>query len=51
MHEPAMRRYREQAFRSFNWVTYFQGMPAGAHTRRSADSGGLPISLPTGRAG
>jgi hypothetical protein len=23
--------YREQAFRSFNWVTYFQGMPAGAH--------------------
>jgi hypothetical protein len=23
--------YKEQAFRSFNWVTYFQGMPAGAH--------------------
>src|SRR6185312_14755907 len=23
--------YREDAFRSFNWVTYFQGMPAGAH--------------------
>ena len=23
--------YREEAFRSFNWVTYFQGMPAGAH--------------------
>src|SRR5438874_2664213 len=24
--------YKEEAFRSFNWVTYFQGMPAGAHT-------------------
>ena len=24
--------YREQAFRSFNWVTYFQGMPPNAHT-------------------
>jgi len=24
--------YKEAAFRSFNWVTYFQGMPAGAHT-------------------
>jgi len=24
--------YREQAFRSFNWVTYFQGMPEDAHT-------------------
>jgi len=24
--------YKEQAFRSFNWVTYFQGMPEGAHT-------------------
>ena len=23
--------YKEQAFRSYNWVTYFQGMPAGAH--------------------
>jgi hypothetical protein len=23
--------YREQAFRSFNWVTYFQGLPGGAH--------------------
>lgn len=23
--------YREQAFRSYNWVTYFQGMPAGAN--------------------
>lgn len=23
--------YREEAFRSFNWVTYFQGLPAGAH--------------------
>ena len=23
--------YKEQAFRSFNWVTYFQGMQAGAH--------------------
>lgn len=23
--------YREGAFRSFNWVTYFQGLPAGAH--------------------
>jgi hypothetical protein len=23
--------YREQAFRSFNWVTYFQGMPPNAH--------------------
>ena len=23
--------YREEAFRSFNWVTYFQGMPSGAH--------------------
>ncbi len=23
--------YRDQAFRSFNWVTYWQGMPAGAH--------------------
>lgn len=25
------RAYREEAFRSYNWVTYFQGMPAGAH--------------------
>jgi hypothetical protein len=24
--------YREAAFRSFNWVTYFQGLSAGAHT-------------------
>jgi len=24
--------YKEEAFRSFNWVTYFQGMPAKAHT-------------------
>jgi hypothetical protein len=24
--------YKEEAFRSFNWVTYFQGMPSGAHT-------------------
>ncbi len=24
--------YKEAAFRSYNWVTYFQGMPAGAHT-------------------
>jgi hypothetical protein len=24
--------YREEAFRSFNWVTYFQGLSAGAHT-------------------
>jgi hypothetical protein len=24
--------YKEQAFRSFNWVTYFQGMPSDAHT-------------------
>ena len=24
--------YKEEAFRSFNWVTYFQGMPADAHT-------------------
>jgi hypothetical protein len=24
--------YKEQAFRSFNWVTYFQGMPENAHT-------------------
>lgn len=23
--------YKEQAFRSFNWVTYFQGLPGGAH--------------------
>ena len=23
--------YRDQAFRSYNWVTYWQGMPAGAH--------------------
>jgi hypothetical protein len=23
--------YREAAFRSYNWVTYFQGLPAGAH--------------------
>lgn len=23
--------YKESAFRSYNWVTYFQGMPAGAH--------------------
>ncbi|MFZ0359277.1 MAG: hypothetical protein WAL58_02470 [Terriglobales bacterium] len=23
--------YREEAFRSFNWVTYFQGLPGGAH--------------------
>jgi hypothetical protein len=23
--------YKEQAFRSFNWVTYFQGMPENAH--------------------
>jgi hypothetical protein len=25
------KAYREEAFRSYNWVTYFQGMPAGAH--------------------
>lgn len=24
-------RYREAAFRSFNWVTYFQGLPGRAH--------------------
>ena len=24
--------YKEEAFRSYNWVTYFQGMPAGAHS-------------------
>ena len=24
--------YKEEAFRSFNWVTYFQGMPPDAHT-------------------
>jgi hypothetical protein len=24
-------RYREQAYRSFNWVTYFQGLPGRAH--------------------
>ena len=24
--------YREAAFRSFNWVTYYQGMPEHAHT-------------------
>jgi hypothetical protein len=23
--------YREAAFRSYNWVTYFQGLPEGAH--------------------
>jgi hypothetical protein len=23
--------YREEAMRSFNWVTYFQGLPGGAH--------------------
>jgi hypothetical protein len=23
--------YREAAFRSYNWVTYFQGLPGGAH--------------------
>lgn len=25
-------RYREQAFRSLNWVTYFQGFPPNGHT-------------------
>ena len=25
-------KYKEEAFRSYNWVTYFQGMPPGAHT-------------------
>jgi hypothetical protein len=25
------KAYKEEAFRSFNWVTYFQGMPADAH--------------------
>ena len=24
--------YKEEAFRSYNWVTYFQGMPPNAHT-------------------
>lgn len=24
--------YKEAAFRSFNWVTYFQGLPGGAHS-------------------
>ncbi|MFN7994127.1 MAG: hypothetical protein U0Q18_11020 [Bryobacteraceae bacterium] len=24
--------YKEEAFRSYNWVTYFQGMPADGHT-------------------
>jgi hypothetical protein len=23
--------YREEAYRSYNWVTYFQGLPGGAH--------------------
>jgi hypothetical protein len=23
--------YKEEAFRSYNWVTYFQGLPGGAH--------------------
>jgi len=25
------KTYREEAFRSYNWVTYFQGMPPDAH--------------------
>jgi hypothetical protein len=25
------KTYRDEAFRSYNWVTYFQGMPAGAN--------------------
>ena len=25
------KAYKEEAFRSFNWVTYFQGVPADAH--------------------
>lgn len=24
--------YKEEAFRSYNWVTYWQGLPAGAHS-------------------
>jgi len=27
--------YKEEAFRSFNWVTYFQGLPGKAHARYS----------------
>ena len=25
-------KYREAAYRSFNWATYFQGLPGGAHS-------------------
>ena len=32
MRRPDDAAYKEEAFRSFNWVTYFQGMPAKAHT-------------------
>src|SRR5258708_5446324 len=35
---------KEEAFRSFNWGTYFQGLPAGAHAPFGT-SGGLPINF------
>ena len=42
--------YRDAAFRSYNWVTYFQGLSGAAHAPFSR-SGGLPTNFPTGREG
>ncbi|MEP6755342.1 MAG: hypothetical protein ABJA67_07565, partial [Chthonomonadales bacterium] len=30
--------YKESAYRSFNWVTYYQGLPGGAHAPFGADN-------------
>jgi len=37
--------YREEAYRSYNWVTYFQGLSSG-RIAILLDNGGLPTSMP-----
>ena len=41
--------YRDEAYRSYNWVTYFQGY-LRRRTVPLPRSGGLPMSSPTVRA-
>jgi hypothetical protein len=38
--------YRDAAFRSYNWVTYFQGL-SSTLIPRSQRSGGLPTNMRT----
>ena len=40
--------YKEAAYRTYNWVTYWQGLPGKAHAP-FANSGGLRMSLRMGR--